>query len=100
MIRRLTESTRTDTLFAYTTRFRSIGIEVKDGAGGIHGVAVAVENARRPVVRFAEDRRISAVKQQMFHGAADFGETVAENLERDRVELGLDRKSTRLNSRH
>src|SRR3546814_19081487 len=43
MIRRPPRSTRTDTLFPYTTLFRSIVFEVRD-----HGIGLDREPARRP----------------------------------------------------
>src|SRR3546814_13944943 len=51
MIRRPPRSTRTDTLFPYTTLFRSVG------AGSGHAQQHAVHHARQPVAHAAHDRR-------------------------------------------
>src|SRR3546814_12889295 len=101
MIRRPPRSTRTDTLFPYTTLFRSLG----------RGLAVDPERHR------AEDRRARAADPGDHRDALDqpdedrlarrhIGDAadvpcLCETLdEQDRKAADEDRKSTRLNSSH
>src|SRR3546814_5277451 len=114
MIRRPPRSTRTDTLFPYTTRFRSLLI-VEQIKGNVHvlepdfwpGVIIIAQidrvEARHNVILNIADSAI------LVHACADFGMGPAiigvGLLPRDRrlaLEKGegLDRKSTRLNSSH
>src|SRR3546814_20788569 len=74
IIRRPPRSTRTDTLFPYTTLFRS------DGGGGLRQVARGRHAAQAGVIRLG------------FLGARERGEVPARRQQ--------DRKSTRLNSSH
>src|SRR3546814_15233137 len=106
MIRRPPRSTRTDTLFPYTTLFRSEGV-----AQGVEGRLHHVVRIRRPhrlgdhVVyperlenrahRTAGDDA-GAHRRGTDHHAA--GTEVAEHVVMERA--ALDRKSTRLNSSH
>src|SRR3546814_17182219 len=83
MIRRPPRSTRTDTLFPYTTLFRSH--EGIGHLGGIrrvsHGVAAAQQHLDRDV------------RQRAAQGVQSLPRVFAEEAQRDR-------KSTRLNSSH
>src|SRR3546814_12314571 len=78
MIRRPPRSTRTDTLFPYTTLFRSLAVAILVGVGGV-GTAVVITGAvfARQTIEFG--------RPHQFH--------------RYYRALG-DRKSTRLNSSH
>src|SRR3546814_15828671 len=79
MIRRPPRSTRTDTLFPYTTLFRSIELEHR----GEQLLAMNdIERLTRSVLAFIADRQVGA-----------FGDDA-------RIFIGVDRKSTRLNSSH
>src|SRR3546814_19916167 len=53
MIRRPPRSTRTDTLFPYTTRFRSKNVQVAGMPGGDTGRAIARNQAMLPLLRAA-----------------------------------------------
>src|SRR3546814_19663565 len=83
MIRRPPRSTRTDTLFPYTTLFRSLD---DDAELGFQARCVAVA-----VVAFGQRLRFQPPRQAIVRLAAD-----------PRVErvVRRDRKSTRLNSSH
>src|SRR3546814_10190152 len=103
MIRRPPRSTRTDTLFPYTTLFRSpevvgvaIGVEQRDD--GFDGLSVVVGHRRGAAQAKQSGVRIVPVI---------FGQIVAIFIEPEYVadtgrqfELRIDRKSTRLNSSH
>src|SRR3546814_16015264 len=82
MIRRPPRSTRTDTLFPYTTLFRSLGI----GAGAGEGTA-----CRLGALDLGEDAFFEALAEAVERGlnTLDIAEIRAE-----------DRESTRLNSSH
>src|SRR3546814_5217276 len=74
MIRRPPRATRTDTLFPYTTLFRSLNARAVDGPGhdSVEGVDLAhqvtfAEPADRRVARHRADR-IDAVRQQQRPG--------------------------------
>src|SRR3546814_9201234 len=97
MIRRPPRSTRTDTLFPYTTLFRSIqraAVEVaRERAEQLHDVAA--------------HQRLAAGQAQLAHALAHEGAAHAvELLQGENLRLGQerhvlrDRKSTRLNSSH
>src|SRR3546814_17014054 len=102
MLRRPPRSTRTDTLFPYTTLFRSV-------VGGPHIGAAPVGRDERPVL----DRQDERAKAGFGHvpglfggkddGAVPLGPPpLREQVERaiDQIPLEADRKSTRLNSSH
>src|SRR3546814_18228016 len=97
MIRRPPRSTRTDTLFPYTTLFRSDfpRIALEAGADLVGGRAFADG---------FEHRQIAVrLRQFLERGApiADRGEFAHQQARRRAVLIGrLDRKSTRLNSSH
>src|SRR3546814_20057953 len=96
IIRRLPTSTRTDTLFPYTTLFRSIDIgrvekgdaalerRLDEGPAGVF-IEHPVAPGRRAIGHAAE------AEARHFH---------AGGTETDLIHGGLDRKSTRLNSSH
>src|SRR3546814_13742106 len=91
MIRLPPRSTRTDTLFPYTTLFRSLELAQ---------AALLVERRQQSAHRLVE----------RLHGAADVHQQqqaqivptlgAEHQLDLARVLAGLDRKSTRLNSSH
>src|SRR3546814_17568495 len=109
MIRRPPRSTRTDTLFPYTTRFRS---DVEDQVGAETGMqhrGVVIEaapcfnNRRKNLV--VDVNRLGGVESLRLRfgdddgdGVADVEDPVASQHLAQR--LAQDRKSTRLNSSH
>src|SRR3546814_12351346 len=99
MIRRPPRSTRTDTLFPYTTLFRS-------GSGA----AVSLEDPRKDFEADREHPEADGERDPELDDPEE-AEEWTEVIERDslgskrkrlqpRKRLGLDRKSTRLNSSH
>src|SRR3546814_11067733 len=99
MIRRPPRSTRTDTLFPYTTLFRSFGIlELSDGfhlvavAMGLFGVAEILSNVGLPAGERLTHKRISL--RSMLPSRQEWKVIWKPALR------GADRKSTRLNSSH
>src|SRR3546814_14700539 len=92
MIRRPPRSTRTDTLFPYTTLFRSTG----PAAGGLDA-----ERRQHRVKRVRGHRRAAVVVQGELAGA-DAGtlDAAHDELLGECAGLAPDRKSTRLNSSH
>src|SRR3546814_3182690 len=104
MIRRPPRSTRTDTLFPYTTLFRSIEIPAEaqhpDRAVGPQGGALAMVHLPfEPPVRCLErqpQHRIGRAEIALFQRERIFGEATGRAL----LVRRRDRKSTRLNSSH
>src|SRR3546814_14159188 len=108
MIRRPPRSTRTDTLFPYTTLFRSpVELHLRVDLGiALDLVDVAVEDAAIAVAGIGEvearrERHVSAQMRRILHAGA---ELVVRRL-RQLVALDVhgnagDRKSTRLHSSH
>src|SRR3546814_1620879 len=121
-IRRPPRSTRTDTLFPYTTRFRSHAAAGDQDAGLAGGAEIGGHAARVHRAFEAErrvhlaDRTIGADREQTLARAPlavadrDVWARIAHVVERAAVALGRfdqcrlvaqpDRKSTRLNSSH
>src|SRR3546814_18499070 len=104
MIRRPPRATRTDTLFPYTTLFRSPGSFHSAGFS-----ASAFSSSRRRAAASTskmppqQDQRLTdLVGHRLNFGAhGGFLATVRLSLPaRGRQETGIDRKSTRLNSSH
>src|SRR3546814_18653726 len=97
MIRRPPRATRTDTLFPYTTLFRS-RVECKDRLRG--------DDIQVALVPFAfESRRLHVRRQARFDGNPGDGVVglpwFSIRMDSDhRVPQPADRKSTRLNSSH
>src|SRR3546814_12672274 len=89
MIRRPPRSTRTDTLFPYTTLFRS-------SQGSIELITSSLAEAVDPVPMKAI--RVGAI--DCAPGAKRCSSSSADLLGRNRVCEKRDRKSTRLNSSH
>src|SRR3546814_7119168 len=124
MMRRPPRSTRTDTLFPYTTLFRSraeIGIgrgprRVSLGAGGLHAggsdrAAAAARTPSRPEPRpdYIPAERRTTLKRRSETMQRDVFPHASRELAEERHKLApeihdaftaLDRKSTRLNSSH
>src|SRR3546814_7757781 len=100
MIRRPPRSTRTDTLFPYTTLFRShVGRQLAE-------VAQAVEDAHLRIAQDAEPARLGNLRDGVGATAleddlaiAEISEVVVVEPAQELEALG-DRKSTRLNSSH
>src|SRR3546814_12205007 len=99
MIRRPPRSTRTDTLFPYTTLFRSLRTKCAQFASHHFG-----HRATDAAVDFVEDHGRDAVQTQRGHfdRQTDARELAAggDLAQRARRLAGVDRKSTRLNSSH
>src|SRR3546814_15542237 len=102
MIRRPPRSTRTDTLFPYTTLFRSVLWSKTDGANAVRGIASLNSypmylNTRNPNVRsiqdFTNESRIAVPAVKVSAQAIALQMAAAKAF-------GEDRKSTRLNSSH
>src|SRR3546814_12095295 len=98
MTRRPPRSTRTDTLFPYTTLVRSVAAELsrlvrrhRDPVGGAAHPPGTVDLAQPRVPDRTAARALGARGRRRHHGA---GLPVAFGLR------GVDRKSTRLNSSH
>src|SRR3546814_10479869 len=118
MIRRPPRSTRTDTLFPYTTLFRSVAGRADDdhcvGEAGGDEIGAEIGGAflerdeqveaacRRRGGDAAEQREIKRVdRAAILAGAADGDERDRlAALEAERRGVAVDRKSTRLNSSH
>src|SRR3546814_7627231 len=111
MIRRPPRSTRTDTLFPYTTLFRSLVVE-EDSVAGVHPVGLAIVHGDpvgielRDGIGAARVERRGLALRHFLHEAVQFGGAglvepglVAHAQQPDRLEQA-DRKSTRLNSSH
>src|SRR3546814_15055052 len=100
MIRRPPGSTRTDTLFPYTTLFRS---QRHQSGMDFRWTGVAVY---QPAAAMLADPVAYCPPVDAEHGDAGrpaFGQRVAPGLRHDRQhdsDMRLDRKSTRLNSSH
>src|SRR3546814_11132811 len=99
MIRRPPRSTRTDTLFPYTTLFRSMAVHVTDKA-----TQIAVLEGRNLIEHYVS-RPSDDVSQ--IHGNIYLGkvQNVLPGMEAAFVDIAtpknaVDRKSTRLNSSH
>src|SRR3546814_14607122 len=97
MIRRPPRSTRTDTLFPYTTLFRS-RYPVYDAELKGFGVIVLPSGIISYIVEYRPDGggRNVAKKRMTLGRVGEITPDQARTLARDR----LDRKSTRLNSSH
>src|SRR3546814_19973976 len=100
MIRRPPRSTRTDTLFPYTTLFRSIDVSGKTLMPGlidlhIHAYASDINTQK---VDLAGDPYRTAHAARMLGHALDCGFTTVRDI--GGGDWSLDRKSTRLNSSH
>src|SRR3546814_13385128 len=100
MIRRPPRSTRTDTLFPYTTLFRS------DASGHVHGFLQrafqrqvhSVVVARRQV--HGDEAPVAVRRGGGLVAAEQFGSGVFLTLRLEDAAVDEDRKSTRLNSSH
>src|SRR3546814_2162530 len=102
MIRRPPRSTRTDTLFPYTTLFRSVGLQARDDLGRdvvLDLLVVGGDVAARPVeIPLADLQWVLAEGE---------GDLLDDALATDHAlraakaaKRRVDRKSTRLNSSH
>src|SRR3546814_1695887 len=79
MIRRPPRSTRTDTLFPYTTLFRS-----QRRQGGLGGIAGQQQRARRHCCRQRRERDLAWI--------AEWGEVGVEELHEDFAALGIEHR--------
>src|SRR3546814_7628329 len=117
MIRRPPRSTRTDTLFPYTTLFRSIQLnamlldkphdgrrddrfgqrgEQKDGVLAHRNASLTIGKSRRP----PEDHFATASDEHDPADDASFHERPVDRRIETVCKAGVDRKSTRLDSSH
>src|SRR3546814_10428353 len=116
MIRRTPRSTRTDTLFPYTTLIRSVDALVKMKAAGHSIVKAAGQNGVRScdaedMIAMECELLVPGALENMIH-AENAGRVAAKVVlelangpvtpEADKLlrKAGVDRKSTRLNSSH
>src|SRR3546814_14998484 len=97
MIRPPPRSTRSDTLFPYTTLFRSVGLQLEKATINDLGRAkkIQVSKDNTTIIDGAGEAeaiqaRIKQIKAQLDDTSSDY----------DREKLQEDRKSTRLNSSH
>src|SRR3546814_15745898 len=98
MIRRPPRSTRTDTLFPYTTLFRSASADDAEDVALFHDeqvLAIDLHFGARPL---AEQNAVARLHVQRGHLAIFAARARAYGD--DLAFLRLDRKSTRLNSSH
>src|SRR3546814_4074713 len=113
MIRRPPRSTRTDTLFPYTTLFRSPSrldplaseraslVSLRGGKG--FGILLRTRRIGFQELGLGNgetraDQRLSEIAA--FHGHSRHRPTIARAVGEPDLGVGLDRKSKRLNSRH
>src|SRR3546814_5224357 len=111
MIRRPPRSTRTDTLFPYTTLFRSLDAEIefggREGFGAVFEAPVGAGQARGIVAQLLRALDRDVLDRGHVHAEDDLAPRGADRVidvddrglcAREAVEA--DRKSTRLNSSH
>src|SRR3546814_15855184 len=102
MIRRPPRSTRTDTLFPYTTLFRSLRAVFTENATLDASESVSIKNPETG----SYDRPLGDAKRQGNSVIAEFiidsvrGFRTAHQVHTPIIEFLRDRKSTRLNSSH
>src|SRR3546814_16038531 len=101
IIRRPPRSTRTDTLFPSTTLFRS-AILVRRGCSDREGLtAHRGDDVRRGVEQRVQPQRLQGVDaQRPVDPLGSDPRDAGQLLQRDLLDVRLDRKSTRLNSSH
>src|SRR3546814_6486505 len=105
MIRRPPRSTRTDTLFPYTTLFRSgVGVAGLDVGAGVEvelqEFLAAAAQQRQQAVRGDLRQRLGVVEVVAVLGAGVFLARGHARADHAAGRQPLDRKSTRLNSSH
>src|SRR3546814_5278588 len=96
MIRQPPRSTRTDTLFPYTTLFRSLTVSERNLAWARTAMLSARGHLQTPVIALAYELKAAALSDLYELGLADFvrGPVCLEEL-RARVERQLDRQGYR-----
>src|SRR3546814_5206535 len=107
MIRRPPRSTRTDTLFPYTTLFRSLGWHVVRVSNVTTTPAKTLAAAREEIVKILTDQKAAEAMSDFLANAEDqiAGGTTFEEFAKDaslpiKATPLIDRMSTRLNSSH
>src|SRR5436190_20183360 len=63
------------------------GVVELDAAAQNDDAAVLVGQARRAVLRFAQDRRITAVIQRMLHGGGRLAQAACDHFDGDRIDV-------------
>src|SRR3546814_15493696 len=99
MIRRPPRSTRTDTLFPYTTLFRSSDRPAGQYGKEIVGLRLAELQARKLLLGLRQQRFGLAIVERRGHPGIEAAFRDAQPF-LAAGHRGLDRKSTRLNSSH
>src|SRR3546814_2654376 len=101
MIRRPPRSTRTDTLFPYTTLFRSQAAQDRTG-DLLRAIATLIGVALELLDPFQVDDRRDADQQIRVRGNIDLitDERTMQAFIKQQIRIRRDRKSTRLNSSH
>src|SRR3546814_18314771 len=100
MIRRPPRSTRTDTLFPYTTLFRSItGVDEQGQRLDADATGKLVDRHRRGLVEDARKQRVMTALLKLGQEVDDFDAWDFIDFVDDKGAF-TDRKSTRLNSSH
>src|SRR3546814_13342978 len=100
MIRRPPRSTRTDTLFPYTTLFRSLK-KAQDSYVAIKHLVNSASSSQINLIQAQLDRKSAALNllgQQLDEAGRSDAAVFQTTLRY--VDIGEDRKSTRLNSSH
>src|SRR3546814_11815977 len=103
MIRRQPRSTRTDTLFPYTTLFRSMRFDVGsfDEAEDQRGLAHFLEHmAFNGSTHVPEGEMVKLLERKGLAFGADTNASTGFDQTVYKLDLPQDRKSTRLNSSH
>src|SRR3546814_9332237 len=108
MIRRPPRSTRTDTLFPYTTLFRSIDIATNGSIAVLGATSLAVLEVTSELFHqarpSAEEHAVLALSEQVATNPQSTSHAVDYIGDEFRISkdnaASLDRKSTRLNSSH
>src|SRR3546814_5835323 len=102
MIRRPPRSTRTDTLFPYTTLFRAPRVQaLSDGASVHDASAISPDHAVTTEPLLLRGIEVLRGPSALLYGGSAIGGAI--NLLDDKVPTSIpdgDRKSTRLNSSH
>src|SRR3546814_13678833 len=100
MIRRTPRSTRTDTLFPYTTLFRSLTKKLKIMKSLNNRLAILALILIGSGVAYAQQPALQYFRPNNANGLNVFEPSKSDTVPFDGVKVRIDRKSTRLNSSH